>query len=166
MFTKTYDLNYFGVFISKTKKGRGVFKIPKRVGWGGGMWRREGGGGGGGRDRRRGGGEEIVDTATTTTESDCDGPRLAHQYLFSSLLFFLFLAVSPNLQIWCMELVSEGLIFIEIFFNRWEIVKSLCIFCPGNLCFGDFQFAAVHGCVFCSNGYILRVGMSFHRFGS
>ena len=49
-----------------------------------------------------------------------------------------------------MELVSEGLIFIEIFFNnRWEIVKSLCIFCNGNLCFGDCQFAAVHGWVSC-----------------
>ena len=25
-------------------------------------------------------------------------------------------------------------------------MKSLCIFCYGNLCFGDCQFAAVHGC--------------------
>ena len=67
----------------------------ERVGWGGGCGEEKaagGGGGGGGvrRDRRRGGGEEIADTATATTESDCDGPRLAH-HLFSSLLYFRFL---------------------------------------------------------------------------
>ena len=61
-----------------------------------------------------------------------------------------------------MELVSEGLIFIEIFFyNCWEIVKSLCIFCHGNLCFGDCQFAAVHGCVSGSRvGFLLPTVIS------
>ena len=49
-------------------------------------------------------------------------------------------------------------------------MKWLCIFCQGNLCFGDCQFAvigSVHwftGEFLASNGYILRVGMSFHRF--
>ena len=31
--------------------------------------------------------------------------------------FFSFLAVSPYLKIWCMEIVFEGLLFIEIFFQ-------------------------------------------------
>ena len=47
------------------------------------------------------------DTATATTEV---GSPLD---FFPS--FFSFLAVSPDLQIWCMEIVSKGLLFIEIF---------------------------------------------------
>ena len=101
------------------REGRRGGGVEKRRSLGGEIvdgWRREGRRGGGGGGRSPTGGEEIADTVTATTESDCDGPRLAH-HLFSSLLYFSFLAVSPNLQIWCMELISEGLIFIEIFFS-------------------------------------------------
>ena len=64
------------------------------------------------RERRTLDGERRTtngDTAAATTE--VGSPPV----FFPSL--FLFLAVSPNLQIWCMELVSEGLLFIEIFFS-------------------------------------------------
>ena len=47
------------------------------------------------------------DTVTATTE--VGSPPDLFPYFFS------FLAVSPYLQIWCMEIVSEGLLFIEIF---------------------------------------------------
>ena len=45
------------------------------------------------------------DTATATTE--VGSPPVFFPSLFS------FLAISPNLQIWCMKLVYEGLLFIE-----------------------------------------------------
>ena len=53
--------------------------------------------------------------ATTTTEVG------SPPYFFPS--FFSFLAVSPDLKIWCMEIVSEGLLFIEIFF--FSVVRRL-----------------------------------------
>ena len=46
-------------------------------------------------------------TATTEVDSRPD--------FFPS--FFSFLAVSPDLKIWCMEIVFEGLLFIEFFFS-------------------------------------------------
>ena len=52
------------------------------------------------------------DTATTTIEVGSPPD------FFPS--FFSFIAVSPYLQIWCMEIVSEGLLFIEIFVSVVE----------------------------------------------
>ena len=46
------------------------------------------------------------DTATTTTT------KVGSRSDFF-LCFFSFLTVSPDLKIWCMEIVSEGLLFIE-----------------------------------------------------
>ena len=45
------------------------------------------------------------DTATTTTEVGLR-PNFCP-------CFFSFLAVSPDLKIWCMVIISEGLLFIE-----------------------------------------------------
>ena len=52
------------------------------------------------------------DTVTTTTEVG------SPPNFFPS--FFSFLAVSPDLKILCMEIISEGLLFIEIFFSVVE----------------------------------------------
>ena len=56
-------------------------------------------------ERRRRTTNDNTATATTKVGSPPD--------FFPS--FFSFLAVSPDLQILCMEIVSEGLLFIEIF---------------------------------------------------
>ena len=56
-------------------------------------------------ERRRRTTNDNTATATTEVGSPPD--------FFPS--FFLFLAVSPDLQILCMKIVSEGLLFIEIF---------------------------------------------------
>ena len=59
------------------------------------------------------GGNDKLWTATTDNERrHCDG---GDGDFFPS--FFSFLAVSPDLKIWCMEIVSEGLLFIEFFFS-------------------------------------------------
>ena len=66
------------------------------------------------RERRTLDGElrrQMTNDYTATTTTEVGSPPVFFPSLFS------FLAVSPNLQIWCMELVSEGLLFIEIFFS-------------------------------------------------
>ena len=70
-----------------------------------------------------------------------------------------------------MEIVSVFLLFIEIFVSvvgssKWltgvYIFVSVCIFCQGNLCFGECQFAFLvqffwfTGVFFAYNGYNLK----------
>ena len=47
---------------------------------------------------------------------------------------------TPDLKIWCMKIVSEGLLFIYIFFfSHWEILKTFTgvHILSRNICFGD-----------------------------
>ena len=77
------------------------------------------------------------------------------------------------MQIWCMELVSKGLIFIEIFFQPLgdcEIVVHILswksLFWRLPVCSSSRVCVSFTGGFLASNSYILRVGMGFHRFGS
>ena len=77
------------------------------------------------------------------------------------------------MQIWCMELVSKGLIFIEIFFQPLGDCKIVVhillwksLFWRLPVCSSSRVCVSFTGGFLASNGYILRAGMGFHRFGS
>ena len=72
-----------------------------------------------------------------------------------------------------MELVSEGLIFIEKKFQPLGDCEIVVHILPWESLFWRFPVrSSSRVCVWftggflASNGYILRVGLSFHRFGS
>ena len=79
-----------------------------------------------------------------------------------------FLRFPSDLQNCCMEIVSVFFYLLKFLFQLLGVqnVSRVCIFCQGNLCFGECQFSfLVHEYAFLlPTAIILRIGMVFPPF--